>query len=159
VSTLGALSGVRPSVGVTPVSGGAAGAAAPPAPASDRRLSRLGDRLIAEGLITREQLQQALAAQKGTRDKLGSILVRLGAISEDKLLGFLSRQYNVPSVSLGQLNIEPDVLRLVPGPLAEKLEVLPIKRSGNTLTLAMADPSNVLALDDVAFMTNLQIQP
>ena len=65
----------------------------------------------------------------------------------------------MPSITLTQLDIDPEVLRLVPGPLAEKLEVLPIKRSGNTLTLAMADPTNVLALDDVAFMTNLQIQP
>ena len=65
----------------------------------------------------------------------------------------------MPSITLSQLDIDPEVLRLVPGPLAEKLEVLPIKRSGNTLTLAMADPTNVLALDDVAFMTNLQIQP
>ena len=122
-------------------------------------MARLGDRLIAEGLITREQLAQALAVQKGTRDKVGTILVRLGLLTEERLLGFLAQQHSVPSITLGQIAIDPEVLRLVPGPLAEKLEVLPIKRTGNTLTLAMADPTNVLALDDVAFMTNLQIQP
>jgi len=166
VSALAGLSGVRPSVGVAPAPPpGRAPVAPAPAPAPalsaapDRRASRLGDRLIAEGLITPEQLSSALAAQKGTRDKLGNILVRIGALSEDKLLGFLSRQYNVPAMTLSQIEIDPEVLKLVPGPLAEKLEVLPIKRSGNTLTLAMADPTNVLALDDVAFMTNLQIQP
>jgi type IV pilus assembly protein PilB len=161
VSALAGLSGVRPSVGVAPAAPPARAPVAPPppSPALDRRVSRLGDRLIAEGLITPEQLNSALAAQKGTRDKLGSILVRVGALSEDKLLGFLSRQYNVPAMTLSQLEIDPEVLKLVPGPLAEKLEVLPIRRSGNTLTLAMADPTNVLALDDVAFMTNLQIQP
>jgi type IV pilus assembly protein PilB len=135
---------------------------APPAASGDRRpatMWRLGDRLVAEGLITAEQLQRGLAAQKGTRDKLGGILVRMGSLTEDKLLGFLSRQYNVPSITLSQLDIDPEVLRLVPVQLAERLEVLPVKRSGNTLTLAMADPTNVLALDDVAFMTNLQIQP
>jgi type IV pilus assembly protein PilB len=113
----------------------------------------------AEGLITAEQLNRALGAQKGTRDKLGGILVRMGFLTEDKLLTFLSQQYNVPSITLSQLDIDPDVLKLVPNQLAEKLQVLPVKRSGNTLTLAMADPTNVLALDDVAFMTNLQIQP
>src|SRR5215468_353175 len=134
-------------------------ASATPVSPERRGMSRIGDRLIAEGLITPEQLTRALAAQKGTRDKLGSILVRLGVLAEENLLGFLSRQYNVPSITLSQLDIDPDVLRLVPGPLAEKLDVLPIKRLGNVLTLAMADPTNVLALDDVAFMTNLQIQP
>jgi len=120
---------------------------------------RLGDRLVAEGLITGEQLQRALAAQKGTRDKLGSLLVRMNLLTEDKLLSFLSRQYSVPSVTLSQLDIDPEVLKLVPGQLAERLQVLPVKRNGNTLTLAMADPTNVLALDDVAFFTNLLIQP
>jgi len=134
-------------------------ASATPVSPDRRGMSRIGDRLIAEGLITPEQLTRALAAQKGTRDKLGSILVRMGVLAEEKLLGFLTKQYNVASISLSQLDIDPEVLRLVPGPLAEKLDVLPIKRLGNVLTLAMADPSNVLALDDVAFMTNLQIQP
>src|SRR5215470_4411909 len=167
VAALAVLPGVRSSVGVAGTKSEETGEVpAEPAPApvravppAERRLARLGDRLIAEGLITAEHLAQALAAQKGTRDKLGTILVRLGILAEEPLLDFLSRQHNVPSITLTQLDIEQDVLRLVPGPLAEKLDVLPISRAGNTLTLAMADPTNVLALDDVAFMTNLQIQP
>ncbi|HXJ79162.1 MAG TPA: type IV-A pilus assembly ATPase PilB [Candidatus Methylomirabilis sp.] len=120
---------------------------------------RLGDRLVAEGLITADQLQRALAEQRGTREKLGSILLRMNFLTEDKLLSFLSRQYSVPSITLSHLDIDPEVLKLVPAQLAERLHVLPVKRSGNVLTLAMADPTNVLALDDVAFFTNLQIQP
>jgi type IV pilus assembly protein PilB len=119
---------------------------------------RLGDLLVAEGLITTEQLTQALGQQKGA-EKLGSILVRLSFITEEQLIGFLSRQYRIPSITLSQLEIDADTLRLVPLNIAQKYEVLPVKRLGNSLTLAMADPTNVFALDDIAFMTNLQILP
>src|SRR5882762_7118115 len=120
---------------------------------------RLGDRLVAEGLITDVQLRQALTDQKGKTDKLGTILVGLGFITEEQLIGFLSRQYGIPSITLGNLDIDAETLRLVPPHIARKYEVLPVKRIGGTLTLAMADPTNVFALDDVAFMTNLQILP
>ena len=120
---------------------------------------RLGDLLVNEGLITQENLQRALAEQKGSNEKLGSILVRLGLIQEDQLIGFLSRQYGIPSITLSQLDIDPEVVKLVPAQIARKYEVLPVKRTGNALTLAMADPTNVFALDDVAFMTNLQVLP
>src|SRR5882724_3113462 len=120
---------------------------------------RLGDLLVAEGLITAEQLRQALGEQKGKADKLGSILVRQGSISEEQLIGFLSRQYGIPSITLVNLDIDSETLRLVPAHIAKKYEVLPVKRIGGTLTLAMSDPTNVFALDDVAFMTNLQILP
>jgi type IV pilus assembly protein PilB len=130
--------------------------------ASERRqgsLSRLGDRLVAEKLITTEQLQRALAEQKGSADKLGTILVRLGFITEDSLVSFLSKQYSIPAITVAQVDPDPDVLKLVPEQIAKKHSVLPIKRMGNVLTLAMADPTNVFALDDVGFMTGLQIQP
>ncbi|MBI3625243.1 MAG: type IV-A pilus assembly ATPase PilB [Candidatus Rokubacteria bacterium] len=120
---------------------------------------RLGDLLVNEGLISQEQLQRALSEQKGSNEKLGTILVRLGSIHEDQLIGFLSRQYGIPSITLSQLDIDPDVVKLVPAQIARKYEVLPVKRTGNALTLAMADPTNVFALDDVAFMTNLQVLP
>ena len=120
---------------------------------------RLGDLLVAEGLITNEQLKQALAEQKGKTDKLGSILVTQGAITEEQLIGFLSRQYGIPSITLGNFDIDAETLRLVPAAIARKYEVVPVKRIGGTLTLAMADPTNVFALDDVAFMTNLSILP
>ncbi len=120
---------------------------------------RLGDLLVNEGLIAHEQLQRALSEQKGSNEKLGTILVRLGLIQEDQLIGFLSRQYGIPSITLSQLDIDSEVVKLVPAQIARKYEVLPVKRTGNALTLAMADPTNVFALDDVAFMTNLQVLP
>ena len=120
---------------------------------------RLGDLLVAEGLIDEEQLGKALAEQKGTNEKLGSVLLKLNFVQEEQLIGFLSRQYGIPSITLSQLDVDPEVLKLVPDTIAKKYEVLPIKRQGSTLTLAMADPTNVFALDDVAFMTNLQVTP
>jgi type IV pilus assembly protein PilB len=120
---------------------------------------RLGDLLVAEGLVTEAQLRQALGEQKGKTDKLGTILVSMGFITEEQLIGFLSRQYGIPSITLGDLDVDAETLGLVPPHIAKKYEVLPVKRIGSTLTLAMADPTNVFALDDVAFMTNLQILP
>jgi len=122
-------------------------------------LSRLGDRLVSEKLISPDQLQRALAEQKGSADKLGTILVRLQFITEDSLVSFLSKQYAMPAITVAQVDPDPDVLKLVPEQIAKKHSVLPIKRIGNVLTLAMADPTNVFALDDVGFMTGLQIQP
>jgi type IV pilus assembly protein PilB len=120
---------------------------------------RLGDLLVAEGLITEAQLRQALGAQRGKADKLGSVLVRQGSLTEEQLIGFLSRQYGIPSITLVNLEVDAETLRLVPPHIAKKYEVLPVKRIGGTLTLAMSDPTNVFALDDIAFMTNLQILP
>jgi type IV pilus assembly protein PilB len=120
---------------------------------------RLGDLLVREGLIDNDQLARALQEQKGSNDKLGGILVKLNFVTEDKLIAFLSRQYGIQSITLSQLDIDPEVLKLVPEQIARKYEVLPIKRQGNEITLAMADPTNVFALDDVGFMTNLQVVP
>src|SRR5437867_4002190 len=120
---------------------------------------RLGDLLVADGLLTQAQLQKALGEQKGSTEKLGSILIKLGFINEEQLIGFLSRQYGVPSITLSQLEIDPGVLRLVPAPIAKKYEIIPVRRMGNSLAVAMADPTNVFALDDIAFMTNLQVLP
>jgi type IV pilus assembly protein PilB len=115
---------------------------------------RLGDLLVADGLLTAEQLKKALAEQKGSPEKLGSVLIRLNFVNEDQLIGFLSRQYGVPSITLGQLDIDPDVLKLVPAPIARKYEVIPVRRMGNSLALAMADPTNVFWT--TSFMTNLR---
>src|SRR5438034_685957 len=120
---------------------------------------RLGDLLVREGLIDNEQLARALQEQKGSNDKLGGILVKLNFVTEDKLIAFLSRQYGIQSITLSQLDIDPEVLKLVPEQIARKYEVLPINRQGNQITLAMADPTDVFALDDVGFMTNLQVVP
>src|SRR2546422_998330 len=120
---------------------------------------RLGDLLVAEGLITEAQLRQPLAEQKGKTEKLGSILARLGFITEEQLIGFLSRQYGIRSITLSNVAVDAETRRLVPPPIARKYEVLPVKRIGGTLALAMADPTNGFGLDDVAFMTSLQILP
>src|SRR5881396_994775 len=120
---------------------------------------RLGDLLVADGLLTADQLEKAIAEQKGSPEKLGSILIRLNFVNEDQLIGFLSRQYGVPSITVAQLDIDSDVLKLVPAPIARKYEVIPVRKMGNSLALAMADPTNVFALDDISFMTNLQVLP
>jgi len=120
---------------------------------------RLGDLLVADGLLTADQLKKALAEQKGSPEKLGSVLIRLNFVNEDQLIGFLSRQYGVPSITLAQLDIDSDALKLVPAPIARKYEVVPVRKMGNSLALAMADPTNVFALDDISFMTNLQVLP
>jgi type IV pilus assembly protein PilB len=120
---------------------------------------RLGDLLVREGFLDQEALQRALVEQKSTNEKLGSILVRLNMISDDQLIDFLSKQYGIPSIQLSQLDIDAELLKLVPSQIARKYEVLPIQRSANQLTLAMADPTNVFAVDDVGFMTNLQVVP
>ena len=120
---------------------------------------RLGDLLVADGLLSAEQLKKALAEQKGSPEKIGSVLIRLNLVNEDQLIGFLSRQYGVPSITLAQLDIDSDVLKLVPAPIARKYEVIPVRKMGNSLALAMADPTNVFALDDISFMTNLQVLP
>jgi len=133
---------------------------ADPKPGQPQPVSRrLGDLLVREGLIDNEQLTRALQEQKGSNDKLGSILVKLSFVTEENLIAFLSRQYGIQSITLSQLDIDPDVLKLVPEQIARKYEVLPVKLQGNTLTLAMGDPTNVFALDDVGFMTNLQVIP
>ena len=92
---------------------------------------RLGDLLVREGLIDQEGLQRALVEQKATNEKLGSILVRLNLISDDQLIDFLSKQYGIPSIQLSQLDIDAELLKLVPSQIARKYEVLPIQRNGN----------------------------
>jgi type IV pilus assembly protein PilB len=120
--------------------------------------ARLGDLLIEEGLITDAQLAKALGEQqKSANEKLGSILVRLKFVNEDQLIKFLARQYRVPSVTLSKITIEPDVLKLIPAQVAQKYEVLPVKRAGDVLTLAMADPSNEFAINAVVQATKLQV--
>jgi len=126
---------------------------------SPKRLLPLGDLLVAHGLITRQQLDEALRAQRSSKEKLGSILVRRNFITEDQLAGFLSAQYGVPSVTLTAASIDPMVARLIPGDLARRYDVLPIKRDDDTLTLAMADPVNVHAIDHVTFLTGLRVVP
>lgn len=118
---------------------------------------RLGDLLVADGLITAEQLTAALAQQKRTGEKVGSVLVAAEVITEDQLLQFLARQYRVSVFSLADDDLDRAVLGLVPARIARDHEVLPIARTARTLTLAMADPTDITAIDEVSFVTGLQV--
>ncbi len=119
---------------------------------------RFGDLILADGLVTQEQFDQALSEQKRTSEKLGEILVRLGLITEEQLVHFLSRQYGIPEVTFPE-NIAPEIIKLIPSRIASKYGVMPIGRTIGSVTLAVADPTNLSALDDVAFMTGLKVVP
>ncbi|MDA8169010.1 MAG: type IV-A pilus assembly ATPase PilB [Nitrospiraceae bacterium] len=114
--------------------------------------------LISAQVITEEQLKQALALQKREGRRLGTALVKLGYITEEKLVNFLSKQYGVPAVNLSDARIDPAVIKLIPAEMARKYQIVPVSRVGATLTIAMADPSNIFAVDDVKFMTGYNVE-
>jgi len=120
--------------------------------------AKLGQILIASSIITEDQLKQALGVQKKEGGRLGTNLVKLGFITEEKLVAFLSKQYGVPAINLAEYKIDPAVLKLVPTDMAKKYLIMPVARVGATLTIAMADPSNVFAIDDVKFMTGYNVE-
>ncbi|MDC4204598.1 MAG: type IV-A pilus assembly ATPase PilB [Candidatus Manganitrophus sp.] len=120
---------------------------------------KLGKLIVNAQLINDEQLQKALLVQKKEGGRLGSILVRLGFMDEAKLLKFLSQQYGVPAADLTKIEIDPTVVKLVPAEVVKKYLVVPIKRMGATLSLAMVDPSDVFAIDDIKFMTGYNVEP
>ena len=119
---------------------------------------RLGELLIKENLITAEQLQEALAAQKGKGGRLGYNLTQMGFLSEDDLTTFLSKQYGVPSINLAEFEVAPEIIGLVPFDVAKKYLVIPVNRAGASLIVAMADPSNIFAIDDIKFMTGYNVE-
>jgi type IV pilus assembly protein PilB len=132
----------------------------PGEPVAERRAAQgLGNLLVARGLLTRERLGQAVAEQQRTGETLTGALLKLALVDENELTEFLCRQYGISAVALSQLDLEPAVLALVPVGIATRHEVLPLTRESDTLTLAMADPTNVAAIDDVAFITNLHVAP
>ena len=120
---------------------------------------RIGELLLKEKRISPEQLQEALNAQKAKGGKLGSNLVKLGFVADEEITAILSRQYGVPSISLDDFEIDAAVIKLVPFETAQKYQVLPLSRSGATLTIAMTDPTNVFAMDDIKFMTGYNVEP
>src|SRR3954453_16470349 len=121
--------------------------------------AKLGELLVRENLITSQQLREALDHQRVHGGKFGATLVKLGFISDDMITSVVSRQYGVPSINLDLFRIEPDVLKLISEEVARKYCILPISKMGPTLTLAMADPTNVFAMDDIKFMTGLNVEP
>src|SRR5207248_3939026 len=120
---------------------------------------RLGDLLVKEKVITQEQLTQAVKAQKETKCRLGSALVKLGFLSDEDVTNFLSRQYGVPAINLSYFEIDPAVVKLIPFETAKRYQILPLSRVGASLTIAMVDPTNVFAMDDIKFMTGFNIEP
>src|SRR5881275_3310024 len=120
---------------------------------------RLGDLLVKEKVITSEQLSQATKVQKETNCRLGSALVKLGFLSDEDVTNFLSRQYGVPAINLSYFEIDPAVVKLIPFETAKRYQILPLSRVGASLTIAMVDPTNVFAMDDIKFMTGFNIEP
>ena len=122
--------------------------------------SRLGELLVRSNLITREQLQRALEEQKssGGQLRLGAILVKEGYVSESELTAFLSKQYSVPSINLAEFEIDSAVVKLLPVEIVQKYQAIPVNRSGSTLIMAMSDPSNIFAIDDIKFMTGYNVE-
>ncbi len=120
---------------------------------------KLGDLLLKQKLITPEQLETALKLQREEGGKIGEALVRVGAVSEGDITETLSQQFGVPSIDLAHFEIDPAVIKVVPGEVARKYGVLPVNKTGATLTIAMGDPTNVFAMDDIKFMTGYNVEP
>jgi type IV pilus assembly protein PilB len=120
---------------------------------------KLGDLLLKAKLITQDQLEAALKLQREEGGKLGEALVRVGAVSESDITETLSQQFGVPSIDLSSFSIDPAVIKIVPGEVARKYGVLPVNKTGATLTIAMGDPTNVFAMDDIKFMTGYNVEP
>ncbi len=119
---------------------------------------RLGELLVRDGLISREQLDQALEHQKNQGGRLNSILVKLGFLKEDEIVQFLSKQYGVPFIDLSAIEIAPPVIQLIPSKIVQKHLVIPVNRVGSKLTVAMVDPFNVAAIDDITFLTGYHVE-
>lgn len=120
--------------------------------------SRFGDILVKEEVISLDQLKTAIEEQKQTGKRLGETLLRLGYINEYELVAFLSKQYRVPAINLDEFEITPDVLKLISRESAVKHGLVPINRSGSNLIVAMSDPSNIFAIDDLKFATGHNIE-
>ena len=119
---------------------------------------RLGDLLVSKGLLTSKQLEMALQEQKISGQKLGTSLVKLGYISEKNLVSFLSRHYGVPAIDLSEVQVDAEAIKMIPPDVVFKYQVIPIKRVGSTLRVAMSDPSNILAIDDIKFLTSCHVE-
>src|SRR5438270_8658796 len=120
---------------------------------------RIGELLLKEKRITPDQLQQALTHQKANGGKLGFNLVKMGFVKDEEITALLSKQYGVPSINLTQFEIDPGVIKLIPSETANKYQIVPLSRAGATLTIAMTDPTNVFAMDDIKFMTGYNVEP
>ena len=128
-------------------------------PVPSNSSERIGDLLVREGLITKDPLEKALQEQRQSGTRVGYNLVKLGFIQEIELTKTLARQYKMPAVDLSKFEVDPKIVKLIPADLAVKNLVLPLKRDGRTLTVAMADPTNFAVIDDLKFITRYDIFP
>src|SRR4029453_12474817 len=120
---------------------------------------RIGELLVKEKRITPEQLQEALNHQKANGGKLGSSLIKLGFVQEEELTALLSKQCGVPSINLYRFEIDAALVKLINPETARKYQAIPLSRSGKTLTVAMTDPTDVFATDDIQFRTGYNVEP
>jgi len=120
-------------------------------------VDRLGELLVREKLITADQLKKAIEEQRSSGGRLGYNLSKLGYVNEKDLTIFLSKQYGIPAVDLATTEIDPEIIKQIPQDVANKYQVIPISRTGSTLVIAMADPSNIFAIDDLKFLTGYNI--
>jgi len=120
---------------------------------------KLGELLLKENMVTPQQLQEALDHQKANGGPLDKAFVSLGFVTDEEIMSFLSRQYGVVSINLDHFEADPTIIKIIPAETARKYQVLPLSRSGAVLTIAMADPTNVFAMDDIKFMTGFKVEP
>src|SRR5687767_10994253 len=120
---------------------------------------KLGELLLKENMVTPQQLQEALSHQKMNGGKLGKAFISLGYVRDEEITSLLSRQYGVPSINLEHFEVDPSIIKIIPAETSRKYQILPLSRSGATLTIAMADPTNVFAMDDIKFMTGYNVEP
>lgn len=121
--------------------------------------SKIGELLVKNNVITPTQLEEALKLQKQHGGKIGTTLTKQGFIKESQLLQFLSEQYNVPAIKLSEFSIDQDVLKIIPAEVAAKYNIMPLSLKNSTLIVAMVDPTNIFALDDIKFLTGYRVEP
>ncbi len=124
-----------------------------------RATAKLGDLLLKSGKVTPDQLQKALAYQKDHGGRIGTCLVKLGVLTDPQLVEFLSQHFGVPAISLEGVKIDETIIKVIPADVARKYTILPISKTGAKVTIAMIDPTNVFAMDDIKFMTGYNVEP
>jgi type IV pilus assembly protein PilB len=115
--------------------------------------------LVTSGKISKEELEQALASQQKEGGRLGTHLVKLGLLGDEELVEFLSQRYGVPAINLSEVEIDDTIIKIIPPDVARKYTILPVSKAGARLTIAMVDPTNVFAMDDIKFMTGYNVEP
>ena len=122
-------------------------------------MSRIGELLVKANKITPEQLREALSHQQGEGGRIGTHLVKLGFLDDEELVEFLSQRYGVPAINLAEIEVDETIIKVIPPDVARKYTILPVSKAGAKLTIAMVDPTNVFAMDDIKFMTGYNVEP